>query len=95
MNQQLLPCPFCGSEPEIYTIGANKVEIKCPECLVQKQQKVLRNSQDWLKDKMINWWNTRTGMPSETTKSTEDRLRHEKIYDDENPDYIRQSKEEI
>lgn len=87
---ELLPCPFCGGEPEMFQIGQNKIKIKCTTCLVEKEQKVLRYSIEWLKDHMINWWNCRFGVAEKETQKTE-----EQIYDDEHPDYIKASQEEI
>lgn len=82
--QELLPCPFCGAEPEMVQIGQNKIRIKCPECLVEKEQKVLRQTVDWLKGKMVAWWNSR--MPTQPTSSQ--KTTHDDIYDDTNPAYI-------
>lgn len=58
MTEQLKPCPFCGETPEIYQIGLRKIEIKC-KCGITRTQKVLRNTTEWLKNKMIERWNTR------------------------------------
>jgi len=57
--EELKSCPFCGSEPKMTQIKQNGFMIKCPKCLIQVRQKVLRLPIDWLKEKMIKDWNTR------------------------------------
>ncbi len=59
MENKLLPCPFCGGEPEIKQYCSKGIRIKCKSCLIKKEQKVLRYSIEWLKDKMIEDWNKR------------------------------------
>jgi len=54
----LLPCPFCGQQPQIHRIGALQVRIECP-CGIARTQKVYRFSQEWLEELMIKEWNTR------------------------------------
>jgi hypothetical protein len=56
---KLLPCPFCGVEPVLEPYCKNGLSIRCPKCLVEKRQKVLRFSIEWLKGELIKWWNTR------------------------------------
>lgn len=65
-NQELLPCPFCGGEAEIKQIARNGLRIKCRSCVVGKTQKVIKHSLEWLREKMITDWNTRT--PKSETK---------------------------
>lgn len=63
MNK-LLPCPFCGGEPEIQQIGTNRVKIICKKCQVNKIAKVKRKSVDWLTGELISWWNQRNNVKS-------------------------------
>ena len=74
MNKQeqeikMLPCPFCGGEPEIEQTGKNQLKLKCKSCLIGITQKTLRFSLDWLKEKMIESWNERTqSLPQEVVE---------------------------
>jgi len=55
----LLPCPFCGGEPQLKQTGKDKLTLKCLRCLVRFEQRVLRFSLEWLEDKMVENWNKR------------------------------------
>ena len=57
----MLPCPFCGGEPEIKQEGRNGLRLKCKSCLIGIKQKTLRYSLEWLRGKMIEGWNKRVG----------------------------------
>lgn len=54
MEDKLLPCPFCGGEPEIERMGTSRVSmiITCTECGAS-----LETGETWL-DKNCSW-NTR------------------------------------
>lgn len=56
---ELKPCPFCGGKPILTYYGPDGRLIKCTKCLIQKRQKVLRFSIEWLEEKLIQDWNTR------------------------------------
>lgn len=56
---KLKPCPFCGGEAQMEWYGKNGRTIKCTKCLIQKKQKVLRFTVEWLEEKLIKDWNTR------------------------------------
>lgn len=61
---KLLPCPFCGGEPEFITIGNDytkkrKVEIKCKKCRVKRTTAALRFNLEWCGRKAIEAWNER------------------------------------
>ena len=56
---QLSPCPFCGGKAEIKQTGRLKLKLKCTSCLIGIEQKTLRYTLDWLKEKMIEGWNKR------------------------------------
>lgn len=58
-NSGMLPCPFCGGEPDIKQTGRNKLKLKCKRCLIGIEQKTLRFGLDWLKEQMISDWNNR------------------------------------
>lgn len=94
MSEQLLPCPFCGGEAEMTQIGQNKIKIKCTGCYVERTQKILRMSIDWLKTKQAEWWNKRTE-PAATEPPKESVTSVFVKYDDENPDYIKGSEDGI
>lgn len=55
----MLPCPFCGGEPEIKQTGRNKLKLKCKRCVIGIEQKTLRYGLDWLEKRMIEDWNKR------------------------------------
>lgn len=57
---ELLACPFCGSDPTIRPYKNNGLEIACPGCHVAMRQRVLRNSIEWLREKMVLDWNSRS-----------------------------------
>jgi len=58
-NIKLKPCPFCGGEAGMFYYGSKGRIIKCKRCVIQKRQKVLNKSIEWLEDKMIENWNKR------------------------------------
>lgn len=59
---ELLPCPFCGADVAMTQRGQNELTIKCDGCKVARTQKVLRQPIDWLRGKMTEHWNTRSGV---------------------------------
>lgn len=60
--KELKPCPCCGNkEIEIEQNQRNGYKILCIVCGIKLEQKVLRFSLDWLKEKMIETWNKRNG----------------------------------
>lgn len=61
-----LPCPFCGGEVLIVPYQRNGLNLKCKSCLIGIKQRVLRNSIEWLREKMIEGWNKRTPPNSDT-----------------------------
>jgi len=58
-NIKLKPCPFCGGEAGMFYYGSNGRIIKCKKCFIQKRQKVLRKSVEWLENELIKDWNNR------------------------------------
>lgn len=56
---ELLACPFCGGDPSIRPYMKNGLEIRCGGCHVALRQRVLRNSIEWLREKMVLDWNRR------------------------------------
>ena len=56
---ELLPCPFCGGKATIIQKGKITIQTKCLQCKVQRTQRVVSLSIEWLYDKMIEHWNTR------------------------------------
>ena len=60
----LKPCPFCGGEAEITTVGNDfgkkrKAIIKCKTCFVQKTVGAIRNNLEWCIEKAKEFWNKR------------------------------------
>lgn len=63
--EKLLPCPFCGGEPEFVTIGndytkSRKAEIKCIKCFCKRTTGAIHNNLEWCGRKAIELWNKRT-----------------------------------
>lgn len=53
MSAKLLPCPFCGSEPEkVYKSNGQTTHIECPNCKAQFPKSTMTNRYD-------DVWNTR------------------------------------
>ena len=56
----LKPCPFCGCDQiDLNQSCKNGLRIKCRNCGINKEQKVLRFSLEFLEQKMVENWNTR------------------------------------
>lgn len=60
----LLPCPFCGTAPQIKLIGndhtkSRKVQIRCPECRIERTDAAIRHGHDWLVNVASLEWNNR------------------------------------
>ena len=61
---KLLPCPFCGSAPELIFIGndytkSRKVEIKCKKCRIRRTDAGIHKDHEWVARKAIEQWNER------------------------------------
>lgn len=63
---ELRPCPFCGSIPEIQPIGNDATKtraamIKCSRssCRIERTVKAKFQSQEWAMRACINHWNMR------------------------------------
>lgn len=53
MENELLPCPFCGTEPEkVYKSNGQTTHIECPNCKAQFPKSTMENRYD-------DAWNTR------------------------------------
>ena len=64
MADELLPCPFCGADPELIFIGngytkIRKAQIKCPKCRIQRIDATIKHSSEWVAKAAINHWNER------------------------------------
>lgn len=62
-STKLDDCPFCGGKAVMTFNGSKGRIIKCTSCLVKMQQKVIRNSVEWLEIEMIKDWNKRQVRP--------------------------------
>ena len=65
MIEDLLPCPFCGSKPEMVLVGneftvPRSVIIKCPNCGVQRKDSGIITPLYTLAKGAVERWNTRT-----------------------------------
>lgn len=58
-KDKLRPCPFCGSEAEITQTGKRQLRVRCNGCYMGVEQKVLRYSLEWLREKLTENWNRR------------------------------------
>jgi len=61
---ELLPCPFCGGEPEIIFIGNNQtksrsVKIKCPDCRIERTDAGIRFNHQRIAEIAVKNWNRR------------------------------------
>jgi len=63
---ELLPCPFCGGEAEVYRVGnahtkkrSVVVDCKTSGCTIKMTVGVIHQSLDWAEGKAIEKWNTR------------------------------------
>ena len=60
----LLPCPFCGGQPDVKHIGNDHskkrfIEVKCPDCRIQRRDGAIRYGFDWLENIVAEHWNQR------------------------------------
>lgn len=63
----MLPCPFCGGDPQLTFIGNNytksrKVEIECMKCRVKMVNSGIRIGSEQLAKMSIEAWNKRIGV---------------------------------
>jgi hypothetical protein len=65
-KQELLPCPFCGGEAELYRVGNDHtksqsavISCKKPGCFGEQEVGVIRQSYEWAVQKVTEKWNTR------------------------------------
>ena len=62
---------ICGHSASIKQTGRNEVTLRCPNCLLGLKQKTLRNTTEWLMERMISDWNTRPLEDALTTQRDE------------------------
>lgn len=59
INENLKPCPFCGGRAKEGHKGGNGWVIMCESCTVRMDQRTIRHTVEWLREKMIEDWNRR------------------------------------
>lgn len=64
MADELLPCPFCGGEPELKFFGndytkSRKATIKCKKCRAEITNAALKHDSKWCAMVSIEDWNKR------------------------------------
>lgn len=75
--KELLPCPFCGTNPIVETIGndytkSRKITIKCPSCRIQRTDAALRHGFEWLEEVAADQWNSRNSGDVCTCENVDD-----------------------
>lgn len=64
---ELLPCPFCGTEPNVKHVGneytkSRSLVIKCPKCRTEMKNSAIRFGFEWLENITAKSWNTRASL---------------------------------
>jgi Lar family restriction alleviation protein len=64
LDNELLPCPFCGGQPGIRSIGNDYTkdrgfDVKCLDCRMGRSDRVKMFSLEWLRPKVVEGWNRR------------------------------------
>lgn len=72
----LKDCPLCGSD-QILEIqkGQNSFEIRCVNCGLNLNGKVLRKTIDWLKQNLTERWNNRVAKEEDSLQESVKELR--------------------
>ena len=70
----LLPCPFCGSNPEMKFIGneyttKRSVKIICNECRISRTDSALKFGFEWLENVAAEYWNARRNTATDEAQS--------------------------
>ena len=75
---KLLPCPFCGGEPELLHIGNDfkpkkRITIRCKKCRVERTEACLRHDFKWLEDVASKNWNNRSWIEQKLSDKNQER----------------------
>lgn len=63
---ELKPCPFCGNSAEFVQYKRDGLTLKCKSMgCIQRNQRTLRQSIEWLQESMAQHWNTRSNIARE------------------------------
>ena len=73
--EELKPCPFCGEMANYDCPSKNQVRIFCTKCTCQISGKFLRETREWLLQKLIVRWNTRPNDGGEIEELKQSQLR--------------------
>lgn len=96
---ELLPCPFCNSEPKLRYIGndrtkARKITVKCTGCRIEVTHAAIRNGFDFLEAAIKITWNSRVLNKKAIENAAYDRAaqitdKYSKALDHGNNEYLR------
>jgi Zn ribbon nucleic-acid-binding protein len=60
---ELKPCPFCANKDILIShYKKDGIQIRCSNCGVMFQQRVMRKSIEWLQERLIEDWNSRQAL---------------------------------
>lgn len=82
---KLLPCAFCGGEPELLHIGNDykpkkRITIKCKKCRVERTDAALHHDFNWLEDVAQKGWNDRSWIENEIREARIKQLEDAKAF---------------
>lgn len=67
-SPELKACPFCGEIPRVTVAptmkphGANGFEVECVKCQIGFTVRVIRESMEWAREKVVERWNRRASL---------------------------------
>ena len=63
-TMDLLPCPFCGTDPDVRFIGnahtkSRRIKVRCSGCRIERTDAAIRYGFEWLRTVAEKNWNQR------------------------------------